>query len=428
MKHRDTPLNSNSLGSLVIALPCAHAGGTLVVRHRSETEKFDFAKDMENDPRKSYEVSNADNESKGWYKARYYSCYGGQPYYGAATGLAKSCVSWAAFYGDAEHEIEQVTRGARITLSYQLYRGSDSAAAAEQELKPEAAQIKNQDESQGNPAEPSATAAEDSTAEDAAKYNKMTVPHLKELCRARGLKVGGTKPGLVARLLDTGSSVGAVSAGSVPKEFMQDEVAYKKAQQLVAAFRDVLSCEKFYSSGCRLGFPCFHLYERDEDLPSDQALDSTLTTEKLRLRGADALLATTAARLGLTVHIMRIVILDDGGDGLLYPVDILPTPKNYRFLGQTEIIEDCFRGFGITTDQERGRSTKLKFNTDEVEWVFGVDKYISGTVDGPIPLAQIAHPYMSCTGYFGNEASEGTVYSQVTYMHLVYMYFSPIID
>lgn len=33
-------------------------------------------------------------------------------------------VQWAAFYGDCEHEVLEVTRGHRITLTYNLYYSS----------------------------------------------------------------------------------------------------------------------------------------------------------------------------------------------------------------------------------------------------------------------------------------------------------------
>jgi len=32
-----------------------------------------------------------------------------------------SCVSWAAFYSDVEHEVLEVANGHRITLTYNLY-------------------------------------------------------------------------------------------------------------------------------------------------------------------------------------------------------------------------------------------------------------------------------------------------------------------
>ena len=47
------------------------------------------------------------------------------------------------------------------------------------------------------------------------EYDKLTVPELKELLRERGLKVGGNKSELIARLQD---NPGSEEAESVPVE------------------------------------------------------------------------------------------------------------------------------------------------------------------------------------------------------------------
>ncbi|PSN71412.1 hypothetical protein BS50DRAFT_608305 [Corynespora cassiicola Philippines] len=66
--HVDTPCPDTQFGSLVVSLPCHHEGGQLVIRH--------------------------DRHS--------------------------SSVQWAAFYSDCEHEVKEVTKGHRITLTYNL--------------------------------------------------------------------------------------------------------------------------------------------------------------------------------------------------------------------------------------------------------------------------------------------------------------------
>ncbi|KAF2418794.1 hypothetical protein EJ08DRAFT_599213 [Tothia fuscella] len=77
--HVDTPRSESQFGSLVVCLPCPHQDGALVVRHKGDEMKFDWA------------VSSP-----------------GQ-------------VQWAAFYGDCEHEVLEVTSGHRVTLTYNLY-------------------------------------------------------------------------------------------------------------------------------------------------------------------------------------------------------------------------------------------------------------------------------------------------------------------
>lgn len=38
-------------------------------------------------------------------------------------------MDWAFFYSDCEHEVEEVTDGTRITVTYNLYTHKDSGAS-----------------------------------------------------------------------------------------------------------------------------------------------------------------------------------------------------------------------------------------------------------------------------------------------------------
>lgn len=76
--HRDTPRSDLHFGSLVVCLPSAHEGGQLIVRHQGHSTTFDWSSDSSN-------------------------------------------LQWAAFYGDCEHEVSQVTSGHRVTLTYNLF-------------------------------------------------------------------------------------------------------------------------------------------------------------------------------------------------------------------------------------------------------------------------------------------------------------------
>ncbi|KAF3392552.1 hypothetical protein F1880_008831 [Penicillium rolfsii] len=78
-KHVDTSQSKNQIGSLVVCLPSAFKGGKLIVRHQDIAVEFDWS---------------------------------------ARSG---STIQWAAFYSDCEHEINDVTDGHRITLTYNLY-------------------------------------------------------------------------------------------------------------------------------------------------------------------------------------------------------------------------------------------------------------------------------------------------------------------
>jgi len=82
--HVDTPRSKMQFGSLVVCLPCHHEGGELVVRHAGHEVNFNW----------------------------------GSP---SAADKKDTSVQWAAFYSDCEHEVLQVTKGNRITLTYNLY-------------------------------------------------------------------------------------------------------------------------------------------------------------------------------------------------------------------------------------------------------------------------------------------------------------------
>ncbi|KAL4922136.1 hypothetical protein BDW62DRAFT_197372 [Aspergillus aurantiobrunneus] len=78
-KHVDTPRAANQIGSLVVCLPAAFTGGKLSVEHHGQKVEFDWS---------------------------------------ANSG---TIIQWAAFYSDCKHEIETITQGDRITLTYNLY-------------------------------------------------------------------------------------------------------------------------------------------------------------------------------------------------------------------------------------------------------------------------------------------------------------------
>ena len=84
--HRDTPRSASMLGSLVVCLPVPHQGGALLVRQAGREVAYDWSWQLDG---------------------------GG--------GARRQQVQWAAFFGDVEHEIQEVTAGYRVTLTYNLY-------------------------------------------------------------------------------------------------------------------------------------------------------------------------------------------------------------------------------------------------------------------------------------------------------------------
>lgn len=83
-RHVDTPTHDASLylGTVIVCLPAAHEGGDLIVRHHGKQHTFKFD----------------------------------------ALSRDSNQVQWAAFFGDCEHEVKQVTSGTRIVLSYSILR------------------------------------------------------------------------------------------------------------------------------------------------------------------------------------------------------------------------------------------------------------------------------------------------------------------
>ncbi|KAK4452181.1 hypothetical protein QBC34DRAFT_321394 [Podospora aff. communis PSN243] len=77
--HVDTPRSPSQFGSLVVCLPLEHDGGALEVRHQGWTVTFDWS------------------------------------------GKDPQSIGCAAFYSDCEHEVLEVTKGHRATLTYNLY-------------------------------------------------------------------------------------------------------------------------------------------------------------------------------------------------------------------------------------------------------------------------------------------------------------------
>ncbi|KAJ3560701.1 hypothetical protein NP233_g10667 [Leucocoprinus birnbaumii] len=87
--HKDTPKSHQMFGSLVFTLQTPHTGGNLVLRHQDRSLNFDAPSLLNFAP--------------------------------------KPAVAYVAFYSDVEHEVLEVTSGARITITFNLYYDSTRA-------------------------------------------------------------------------------------------------------------------------------------------------------------------------------------------------------------------------------------------------------------------------------------------------------------
>jgi len=97
--HKDTPRGSDMLGTLVVCLPSQFSNGAFVVKHHGIFQTYDWARAI----REQAEPAR---------------------------------IHWAAFFGDVDHQIEEVWGGLRVTLTYLIRRpaSAGSEAAPERDL------------------------------------------------------------------------------------------------------------------------------------------------------------------------------------------------------------------------------------------------------------------------------------------------------
>jgi hypothetical protein len=111
---------------------------------------------------------------------------------------------------------------------------------------------------------------------------------------------------------------------------------------------------------------------------------------------------------------MRILRIDDGGDGKVVTVSTLPslhtvgpTYASYR------MIENSFLDVAVS---EEDISDESDVTIGSVNWVASLPDSLGslgkGLVSADVPQAKLLDAFVSGTGYFGNEAGEGTIYAQ----------------
>jgi hypothetical protein len=91
--HKDTPRDSDMLGTLVVCLPAQFSNGAFVVKHHGVFQTYDWG-----------DAIRAQAEP--------------------------TRIHWAAFFGDVDHQIERVWGGLRVTLTYIIRRGTNVARSA----------------------------------------------------------------------------------------------------------------------------------------------------------------------------------------------------------------------------------------------------------------------------------------------------------
>jgi hypothetical protein len=361
--HRDTPLGTDVVGSLVVCLPTAHSGGCLEVQHRGEKINFFFDQALRppygND---WYHPPSSDEEV--------ILC--GRPLQG---------VAYAAFFGDALHKVNKVGRGTRTTLSYVLRRVGPNTRATDA---------------------PSSTVGP-SLAQTTADLAKLTLEQLQTKCEDAGMEVSGSRGELRERLTEA-------EGRKEQQRFIDPRWCSTRAIAFGKTLRAALARPDFMKSGGTLAFPCMHLYEQRDQLPSK--LRRPMRFADVALRGMDAIVGVMCARAGLEVQVCHMVHVSSGVE---YMVKEPPTLVSAR----QEICEANFSpADGLFEEAIDLSWVDLDDTLRTVTWCFervrkeGVDpNHVVVNSQRPTPaLPVIEDAWVSCQGYFGNQASIDHVY------------------
>eukprot|EP01087_Luapelamoeba_hula_P007830 TRINITY_DN1922_c0_g1_i2.p1 TRINITY_DN1922_c0_g1~~TRINITY_DN1922_c0_g1_i2.p1 ORF type:complete len:713 (+),score=127.49 TRINITY_DN1922_c0_g1_i2:1-2139(+) len=337
--HVDTPRSGSMFGSLVVCLPCEHEGGELVVKHaKSET------------------VVNWGTKT------------GADADLGADDNT--DVVRWAAFFADCEHEIKTVTKGYRITVTYNLY--SDTSAEDELDaLSPACQQATHSCLTATGPASAQTSA-------------RTTLERKRER-----YDVSTNKPGYRPQI-----SPGLGVHSKLSKTVSTSAASVVEHAPLVEMLRSALACPDFMPQGGLLGFPCRHVYSQlaaylnNSNNNSKHQYDKRLLPSLLK--GSDALLHHTLLSLGLQVH-LRVLLETDperhsreadkaapaGGESIYSNLAhaTTPPPSSSRTPQLASVIRQKLRHDDTQTEQEEeegkqghetGRPTKRRREEDLV--------------------------------------------------------------
>lgn len=114
LKHKDTPRGKDMFGTLVLCLPSLFRGGALTVEMGDQTHSYfgDFT-NFDGD----YQESKSGHED--WWP---------HPMFRDRQADA-SQIPWCAFFSGVDHQVQEVTAGVRVTMTYLLRRMESSTAA-----------------------------------------------------------------------------------------------------------------------------------------------------------------------------------------------------------------------------------------------------------------------------------------------------------
>lgn len=297
----------NKIGSLIVVLPIAHkgkilqqfhlpfdlfhfisySGGEVVLKFRRENIKLELDKKFAPVVSRSlmHCLNPPETEEDGYYELKYRKAVTmhQNPEVVKARlrehriryenhircGLAVPRIAFLAYYNEVEEEVEAVEFGVRVSLLYHIFSEGN-----EEQHKARDFEIQK---------------AEDSLRRGIEEEDEIARRHLVALVVNKDNNQE-EKPQHAQRIVSPPLNV----------------VALMKVNSFRVKLLGLLQDSKFMAEGGYLGFPCFHLYEQESDLPSNALLaKKDLMGSDLKLRGADALIAIVGAQAGFKIIFWR---------------------------------------------------------------------------------------------------------------------------
>jgi transcriptional regulator with XRE-family HTH domain len=158
------------------------------------------------------------------------------------------------------------------------------------------------------------------------------------------------------------------------------------------------------SDGGELGIPCQHLYAHEKDIPKNSA-DASKEVELNNLKGVDAFIYAAAVQLGLQPRILKMIDSFDGGEEETYVIDYVPTLEEAHRWRSIEMMEGHRFDHCISCEE---LPNIVNADMEKTEWLSNITWCHENGPRGVL-LDDVT---MSATGYFGNEACEGTIYQR----------------
>eukprot|EP01135_Chromosphaera_perkinsii_P000356 Nk52_evm3s78 gene=Nk52_evmTU3s78 len=313
-----------SFGRLIVCLPVPFSGGELEVWSGDFSRTDKDKKDEKNNFRLFEWGKKMFGIDKPSSSGRYCEDEDDELEYKVSECAPEARVFTTAFLNGCHHLIKPIKYGMQVmlvySLNYDLKDDEDESAQIERLMEMHNPfQYKSEDgeedeEENGESLEELLRPPKKRRTNFSRLFSGLiTVPDLKRMCRERNLSVSGNKSDLTYRLqCFIRDEEEAAEEEDVEYEIgFDDDEAKSKGALIFHSLRRAFNEPSFLPEGGLVGFPCFHLYEKDFDMPP-LSIDNTLVNrnwkaEDLNLKGSDALLFLSSQMLGLYPQAIRLI-------------------------------------------------------------------------------------------------------------------------